>query len=121
MIRVDRDIRVGEEYFEPDAPLAHIVQRLDEGVARREALALQLSIDPFEEEPDQRFAVRQSMQLLGFTDEFEVADLFLDGVQRLDLLQRLGGAGGFRGQRLEETSAAVRATSSVIDPGLLGI
>ena len=85
MIRIDGDIRVGEEYFETDTPRAHIVQRLDKRVAWREALALELSIDPFEEELDERFAVRQAMQLLGFSDELAIADFVLDGIQRLDL------------------------------------
>jgi hypothetical protein len=48
-------------------------------------LALQLSINPFEDQLDQWLAVRQSMQLLGIADEFAVADLLLDRVQRLDL------------------------------------
>ena len=79
------------------------------------------SIDPFEKKLDQRLAVRQAMQLLRFTDELAVADLLLDGVQRLDLLQGFGGAGGLRGQRLEEAAPAMRPASSVIDPGLLGV
>jgi hypothetical protein len=51
--------------FEADTPLAHSVQGLDKRVARRESLALELSIDPFEEELDERFAARQPMQLFG--------------------------------------------------------
>ena len=61
VIRVNRHIRIAEEDFEADTPLAHIIQRLDKRVRGREALALQLSIDPFEEQLDQRFAVRQAM------------------------------------------------------------
>lgn len=61
------------------------------------------------------------MQLLGVADKFAIADLFLDGVQCLDLLQRFGGAGGFGRQRLEEAAAAVRPTSSMVDASLLSI
>jgi hypothetical protein len=66
-------------------------------------LTLKLPIDPFEEEFGQRFAVRQAMQLLGLTDDLEVAGLFLDGVQCRDFLQGLGGTGGFRHQRVKES------------------
>ena len=96
MVRVDRDIGVGEKYLEADTSFAHIVQSLDKGVARREALSLELLIDPFEEELDERFAVRQAMQLLGVAEELAIADFLLDGIQRLDLLQRFGGAGRLR-------------------------
>ena len=70
-----------------------------------------LSIDPLEEQFDQRLAVRQSMQLLSIAEEFAIADLLLDRVQRLDLSQRFGRTGRFRGQHLEEASAAVRPAS----------
>jgi hypothetical protein len=52
MIRVDRDVRIGEKNFEAGAPLTHIVQSLDKRISRREALALMLSIDPFKEKLD---------------------------------------------------------------------
>jgi hypothetical protein len=56
------------------------------------------------------------MQLLGIADELAIADLLLDRIHRLDLLQRFGRTGRFRGQRLEEASAAMRPASGVMDP-----
>jgi hypothetical protein len=40
VVRIDGHIRVGKENLEADATLAHIVQRLDKRIGRREALAL---------------------------------------------------------------------------------
>jgi hypothetical protein len=37
-------------------------------------MAFELSIDPFEEELDQRFTVCQTMQLLGFADDLANTD-----------------------------------------------
>ena len=59
VVRVNRNIGICEEEFESDTSLAHIVERLDKGVSRCEALALKLPINPLEEQLDQRFAVRQ--------------------------------------------------------------
>ena len=107
MVGIDRHIRIGEIQFQPCASLPHIVQRLDERVARREPLARQLLIDPFEEQLDQWFAVCQPMRLPGFTGEFQFADLIFNGVQRLDLLQSLGRPGGLGLQGIEKATAAM--------------
>ncbi len=56
MIGIDRHIRVGEKYLQAHTPFAHIVERFDEWIARREPLALKLPIDPVEEYLDLRFA-----------------------------------------------------------------
>src|ERR1039457_368065 len=121
MIRIDWHIRVGEKYFQANTPRSHVVQRLDIRVARRETLAIELSIDPLKEELDQRFTMCQPMHLLGFPDELAIAYFVFDGVQRLDLLQRLGGAGRFRRQSIEEASAGMSPTSGVVDPSFLGV
>jgi hypothetical protein len=70
MIGVDANIRIGEEDIESLASLAHVVQRLNIRITRREALAGEFSIDPVEEMLDQGFDVHQAMDLLGFTSEF---------------------------------------------------
>ena len=64
---------------------------------------------------DQWFAVHQAMQLFGIAGELGVADFLLDGIQRLDMLQRLGGAVGFGGQGLEEASPRMRPTLGMGD------
>ena len=107
MVRVDRDIGIGEKKLEPDASFAHVVQRLDKWVRRRKSLALELQIDPLEEQFHEGFAVGQPMQLLGLAAEFAIADLLLYGIKSLDLFQGLGGACGFGGQSLEEASPAL--------------
>jgi hypothetical protein len=86
MIRVDRNVRIGEKDFETHTALAHIVQGLDKEARGREALTRELLIDPFEEDFNQRFAVSQAMQLFGFTDEFVVEKL--DPIVRIPTRER---------------------------------
>jgi hypothetical protein len=61
VIRVDGHVRIGEKSLEPDPPFAYIVERLDKRVGGREPLALELPIDPLEEQLHERFAVAQPM------------------------------------------------------------
>ena len=121
MVRVDRYIGIGQKDLEPDPALAHIVKRFDEGARRREVLALELSIDPLEEELDERFAVGQSVKLLRFRGELAIADLILDGVERLDLLQGFGSSVGLSGQGLEEAASCMTPAQGVLYTGLLGV
>jgi hypothetical protein len=51
-------IGVGEKDLETGVPFAYIVQCLDRRIGPREALALQVSLGPFEEQLDQWFVVR---------------------------------------------------------------
>jgi hypothetical protein len=88
MVRVDRHVRVSEEYLQAQAALAHVVQRLDEWTARQQPLPLELAIDPVEKRIDPRLAVRQSMQALALGGELAFANLLLDRIERPDLLER---------------------------------
>ena len=102
MIGVEGHVRIGEKNRQPRAALAHVIERLNIGIARREALTLQLPIDPVEELFDAGFAVRQAMQLLGFALEWVFADILFNGIQGFDLLDGFASPGGFGLQRLEE-------------------
>ena len=121
MIRIDGHVRIGEEDFQSRSPLAHIVQRLDERIARRKALAPELSIDPVEEHLDHGLGVREAVQLLGLAEQFAFPYLILDRVQDFDLLDGLGGAAGLSIQRLEKATARMRPALSVGEAGSLGV
>jgi hypothetical protein len=62
----------------------HVGQRLRQRVARQQAQLLELLVDPVEELVDQRFAVQQSVQPLGFACELAFSDLLFDLVERRD-------------------------------------
>jgi hypothetical protein len=71
-----------------------------------EALTLELPIDPVEEAIDQRFAVRQAVQLLGFAHEAAFADVLVDLIEGFDLLERLFGARGVGTLSVKKKGAA---------------
>ena len=89
MIGIDRHVGISEKDLEAGASLARIGERLGERVRRREPLALKLGIDPVEEALEERLAVGEAMQPLGLAGQGERADLFLHGIEGLDLLEPL--------------------------------
>ena len=61
MVGIDRNIRIGEEHLQAEPTFASIGQCFDERMSGREALALELPIDPVEEDLDLRLAVGESV------------------------------------------------------------
>ena len=53
--------------------------------------------------------------------EVASSDLFFDGVERLDLRQGIGDAGGIRGFGLKEAATRMRPTLRMRQPGLLNL
>lgn len=117
MVRVDRYVRVGEEYFQAHAPLSHVVECWDERTARREALSLELPLDPLEKHLDPRFAVGQPVQLLVLAREVALADLCFDAIDRLDLLEGLGDPRGVGFLGFEEGAAFSKFCIRLTFPG----
>lgn len=96
----------------PSRPLPHVVEGLRERIARQQSLPLELAGHPLEEAIDDRLAVGQPMQSFALPGELAIADLFLDPVERLDLLQRLLHPVRLDGLCLEKSTAAVRRALS---------
>ncbi len=108
MIRIDGDVRIREEYLQPQAPVSRIAQGFDERIGGREPLALELLFDPGEEHLNLRFAVGQPVQLLVGIHKVVFSNVLFDGVKRLDLFKGLADAGGFGLEGFEDLAARVR-------------
>lgn len=63
----------------------------------------------------------QSIQLFVGADELLLANIVFDGINRLDLSQALGNAGGLGLEGFEDIAAGMRPALRVGQPGLLGI
>src|SRR5436305_716231 len=81
MVGVHRYVWVGEKHFQPQSPLAHIVERLGKGRGRPQAVLLEAMVHPGKESLHVRLAVCEAMDLFGLAGEIEVSDLLLDRVE----------------------------------------
>ena len=94
MVGIDRDIGIGDEHLEAEPAGFGVGKRLDERMTGREPLPLELALDPVEEHLDLGFAVGEPIELFGIPDQVLIADFLLDGIERLDLGERLFNAVG---------------------------
>src|SRR5438105_317366 len=65
MVGVHRYVWVGEKYFQPQPPLAHIVERLGKGRGGAQAVFLETAVHPRKEGFYMRLAVRKAMERFG--------------------------------------------------------
>ena len=79
-------------------------------MGRRQPVAGKLLVNPREEHLNARFTMRQSMELFVSAGELSDSDLFFNGVERLDLRQRFGNAGGIRSFGFKEATTRMRPT-----------
>src|SRR5208282_6596976 len=98
-----------------------IDQRLDERMSGREPLTFELALDPVEEDFELRFTMGEPIELFGLAGQVLIADVVLDGIECLDLDERLFNAGGLGLKRALKMAAAMSPALGVSQSGLLGI
>src|SRR6185437_6953406 len=121
VVRVQRDIGVGQEHLEPSSAFASVIECIDERVLWAQSVRLEPPIHPAEERLHVRLAVYQAMQSLGLPCELLAADLLLNVVERADAAQSFTHALGIGRFGLEDLPACVRPALSVSNANLLGV
>ena len=121
VVGIDGDVRVGKEYFQSESSLSRIGQCSRERAFRQQALILEALCHPVEEAIHQGLGVHQPVVFLLLALQFVLGDMGLDGVDRTDLVQRLGRSFRFDVLGLDEFTPGVRPALAMGNAGDLGI
>ena len=121
MIRVDGHVGIIQIHRQANPALTNVGERAQKGAAGQEAMFVELLVDPVEEAVQHWLGVLLPIIALGVSRQRLLANLYLHGVQRANVIQCQVGMSRFDIPAIKDLTTAVRPALGVSNPGHPGI